>query len=433
MTIRIFLLAFLLSSPTVPWANSFKTKTWQTNQGVRVVFYQAMEVPILDISLAFHAGSAKDGEQFGLSALTARLLNQGNGGFNAAMVAEKLDKTGAQLAIQTDQDKLVLNLRTLTKPDMLTPAIDTLRLIINHPDFPEEAFHREQNQQLMAIKQADESPNAIASHAFLQALYQTHPYGHPVNGNQRTVKALTREQVQQFYHRYFVAKNAVLVLVGAIDEPMAHQLAEQITHELPRGQRAPATPNAPNLVNELNVEQVVPSSQTIVLLGQLGITPNNKHYFPLLIGNYTLGGGLLVSRLSHEIREKRGLTYGVSSQFVPLAGTGPFIINLSTKNNQAIEAANQTRETLLRFLNEGPTESELAAAKQYLSGSFPLSLGSNRSIVSNLMQLAFYELPDTFLDTYVDQIKAVTITDIKQAFQQVIDPNHLLQVSVGKS
>ncbi len=419
--------------PNICLGNPFETSKWQTKNGAQVVFYQAMEVPMLDISVAFRAGSAYDGEQFGLSALTTQLLNQGSGGLDANKLADTLAKTGAQFDKATNQDMIVCNLKTLTRPDALKKATELFTSILTHPDFPEEAFNREKNQQLMAITEAQESPNELANQTFFQVLYKAHPYAHPVMGNQKTVSAITREQVLQFYHQFFVSQNAIIVLVGAIDASTAKILAENISQNLPKGPPAPEIPAAKKLNEALDIEVTFPASQTVIRLGQLGITHLDRDYFPLLVGNYIFGGGALVSRLSEEIREKRGLTYGVSSQFYPMPGVGPFLISLSTKNNQAKTAIDLTRAALSRFVKSGPSEQELQAAIQYLSGSFPLSLASNRNIGDMLLKIAFYHLPDDFLQTYIAHIHAVSRDEIKTAFQRVIEPNQLLQVTVGKS
>jgi zinc protease len=171
----------------------------------------------------------------------------------------------------------------------------------------------------------------------------------------------------------------------------------------------------------------------MVRLGQVGIDHSNPNYFPLMVGNYILGGGSMVSRLSQEVREKRGLTYGIDSQFAPMPGEGPFIISLSTKNKETANALKITEDTLHTFINEGPNKQELEAAKQYLTGSFPLSLASNRSIATLLLRMAFYHLPDNYLDTYVARINAVTQDEIKKAFKQQINPEKLLLITVGQS
>ncbi len=429
------LLASLLLCTIDPaWAaKPFETMQWQTKNGAHVVFYQAMEVPMLDISVAFAAGSAYDDEKPGLSTLTTRLLNQGNGGLTANAISEKLANTGAQYERANNQDMVIFNLKTLTNPDNLTKASDIFTLIINHPDFPMDSFARERNQLLMAITQTQESPDQVANQTFFRALYKNHPYAHPVIGDRNSVEMLKIEEVRNFYHQFFVSSNAVIVLVGAINKPTAEQLAEQLTKDLPQGHPAAKIPEAQPLTEEMDVEVPFPSSQTILRLGQLGISHHDSHYFPLMVGNYILGGGALVSKLSDELREKRGLTYGVYSQFSPMPGRGPFLISFSTKNSQTKTAIDLTRETLVSFMKSKPDEGTLLAAKQYLTGSFPLSLASNRSIADMLLKIAFYHLPDDFLRTYVDHINEVSAEKIQESFQQLITPNTLLQLCVGKT
>lgn len=414
-------------------ASSFETEEWETTNGAHVVFYQAMEVPMLDITLAFAAGSAYDAQQFGLSALTTRLLNQGNGGFNADVIAERLAETGAQYEASNNQDMQVFNLKTLTEPQALKKAAETFTDIINHPDFPNDAFYHEKNQQLMAIAEAQESPDEIANQTFFQILYQTHPYAHPIIGNQNSVQRLMLEHVRQFYQRFFVGKNTVIVLVGAIDKSEAKRLAEQIVGRLPAGRAAPPIPKAPSLTEEINIEIPFASSQTVLRLGQIGINHHDPDFFPLLVGNYILGGNPLGSELADELREKRGLTYGVQSQFAPMPGNGPFIISLSTKNSQTKTAIDVVHQTLSDFIKKGPTETELLAAKQYLTGSYPLSLASNRSIATMLLKIAFYHLPKDYLHTYIARINAVQAIEIKNAFKQHITQDKLLQMTVGRT
>lgn len=404
---------------------------WQTSNGARVIFYQAMEVPMLDISVAFAAGSTYDEEQFGLSALTTRLLSQGDGGLSSGKIAKELSSTGAQYAGESNRDMAVISLRTLTDHASMPAAIHLFSLIINHPNFSVAAFSREKNQQLMAIAQALQSPDEIANQLFFKTLYNLHPYAHPVLGTEETVKKLNIEQVRHFYQQFFVGRNAVIVLVGAIDVTTAHQLAEQLMQDLPPGLPAKTIPLAKPLAKKEEIAVPFLASQTAIRLGQIGINHHSKNFFPLLVGNYILGGGMLVSKLAIELREKRGLTYGVYSHFLPMPGNGPFLISLSTQNKHASQAIDVARETLTTFIKQGPSEQELEAAKHYLTGSFPLSLASNRNIADLLLKIAFYHLPENFLTRYPQQVNAVTAAEIKQALQALITPNQLLQISVG--
>ncbi|ASQ45105.1 M16 family metallopeptidase [Legionella clemsonensis] len=429
-TLFTTILIFCLSQSLL--AGSFKLQKWQTANGAQVVFYQALEVPMLDIHIAFRAGSAYDGKHYGLSALTTDLLSQGNAGLDATAVAERLANIGAQYSADSSRDMIVLKLKTLTTQEALQQAIETFHLILNKPDFPQNAFHREKSQQLLAIAQNQESPDDVANLVFFKTLYKNHPYAHPVIGTEESVNTIEPHHVRDFYKRYFVGSNAVIVMVGAIDEKKAHELADKLVQQLPTGQAAPKVPKAPQLTASEKKDIPFPSSQTIIRLGQIGIDHHSPDYFPLTVGNYILGGGALVSRLANEVREKRGLTYGVSSQFIPMPGEGPFLISLATQNRQATTALKIAEDTLATFIENGPEEAELMAAKQYLTGSFPLSLASNSSIASMLLRIVFYHLPDNYLDTYVEKINAVSTSQIKQAFQKQVNLNNMLVVSVGK-
>lgn len=427
------MMALILGLPQVGVANTFETEKWLTSNGVRVVFYPAIEVPMLDVSLAFAAGSAYDGSQHGLSALTSHMMNQGSAGQDATAIAEALADTGAQSSIETTRDMVVFNLRTLVSPEALAQSTLTFTQIINHPDFPDEAFIREKKQQLMAIEQVQESPEEIADLNFFKALYRQHPYAHSVNGTKETVSALTKNQLIEFYHRYYIANSAVLIMVGAINSQEAHALAEKLTKELPKGTLPAPITRAPQLTQAEQINIPFPSSQTMIRLGQIGIDHHTPNYFPLILGNYILGGGSLVSRLAVEVREKKGLTYGIDSQFAAMPGEGPFLISLSTRNDQTQQAIDMVRNILNTYINQGPSDQELLAAKQYLTGSFPLSLASNRSIATLLLRMTFYNLPENYLDTYISRIQAVTKDQIKEAFKEQVHPDKLLLVTVGQS
>lgn len=431
------LLATLLSSllalfVTTSVALPIKTQQWQMPNEAKVIFYPAMNVPILDVYVAFRAGSAYDAQLFGLSALTTQLMNQGNGALDATQLAEKLEETGAQFDAESNRDLALFHLRTLTSAEALPQAIDALSLILNKPRFSEEAFYRERNQLLTLILQQEESPDEIANIAFFKQLYGPHPYAHPVQGTTETVKRMQSWQVRNFYKRYFVGSNAIVVMVGAINHDEATQLADKIVGALPKGEPATTIEKATPNLNPTSLNIPFPSKQTILRIGQLGVNHHNPDYFPLVIGNYILGGGAMVSQLAIEVREKKGLSYNPNSQLIPLTANGPFVIGLSTKNNQAETAIQATQQTLARFLKQGPSEKELSDAKQYLAGNFSLSLASNQSIANILLRIAFYHLPDNYLNTYVAHLESVTTEEINHAFNTLIKPNQQLQITVGQ-
>jgi zinc protease len=166
-------------------------------------------------------------------------------------------------------------------------------------------------------------------------------------------------------------------------------------------------------------------------MGVPGLKRTDPDYFPLLVGNHILGGGGFSSRLTDEVREKRGLVYGVSSYFLPLADQGPYLISLQTKKEQTSEALKVVRETIAKFLEEGPTEKELQHAKSNIIGSFPLRIDSNKKLLDYVRVIGFYNLPPTYLDDYPVSVDAVTLAQIKDAFKRRIDPQRMVSVVVG--
>lgn len=426
---RLTLGVFCLSCAN---AKVLSIEHWKTKNGAEVLFVPSPSVPMLDVLVAFDAGSSRDASQPGIAALTNAMIDQGSSQFNATQIAEAFEDQGAQYSVSLTRDMAVLGLRSLSQAQHLEPALSMFTHIINQANFPESAFERERKQQLQAIRLASQSPKDVANQQFFQSLYGNLPYAHSSLGTKDSVQQLNRSQLNAFHKQYYVAENATIALVGAIDSQQAHQIAEKLTAQMPRGKKARALTRAPNLTQPATKNIKFPSSQTIIRIGQMGITHHSQDYFPLMVGNYTLGGGTLVSRLAKEVREDRGLTYGISSQFVPLAGRGPFLISLGTKNNQAQQAMSVSMETLNQFLHSGPSQNELKAAKQYINGSFPLRFDSNRAIANTLLSMGFYQLPLDYLDQYLPKVNAVTIKQIQSAFQKHIDPKKMVTITVGR-
>lgn len=403
---------------------------WTTTKGLSVYFVSTPDVPILDILVGFHAGSSRDGNQFGLANLTNQLLLEGTQQHNADELAASFESLGAQVNHLTDLDNAAITLRSLTDPANLQPAINLLIETLSQPAFSNSELGRIRKQTLNTIQQQHESLDTLAEEAFFKTLYQSLPYAHPTIGTEESIPELTRQDVKAFYKRYYVLNNAVLVMVGGIDKTSAEKISQQVEAVLPSGEAAPLLPEAkPSHSQQVMVEH--PSIQTRIRLGQLGITRQDPNYFSFIVGNYILGGGVLVSRLSDIIREKNGLSYFAYSYFMPLATPGPFVIDLETQQKQATTALQLTQQTVRDFIQQGPTDAELLAAQRNLSLSFPLRFDSNAAILQNVSIMALYNLPIDYFARYVEHVKSVTKDQIKNAFQQKIDPNNLIAILVG--
>jgi zinc protease len=248
----------------------------------------------------------------------------------------------------------------------------------------------------------------------------------------KSVLALSRNEVRGFHQHYYVGHNAVVAIVGAVDRTRAEQLAEQVVGTLPEGEAATPLPPVAALKKAHSRHIDHQATQTHVLLGQPGMRRGDPDYLPLYLGNHILGGSGLTSRISDEIREKRGLSYSAYSTFSPMAAEGPYLLNLQTKTESTEEALTVLRATLASFITDGPTEAELIAAKKNITGGFALNIDSNRDILGYITLIGFYSLPLDYLDTFIDQVNAVSVAQIYEAFKRRIHPDRMVLITVGK-
>lgn len=402
---------------------------WQTDNGARVYFVAAHELPMVDIQVVFDAGSARDAQP-GIANLTADLLTEGAGTLDAEAIHERFDALGARSGSSAGRDYASVTLRSLVDPALLQPALDLLSLILRAPTFPAAAFERERQRVLIALRAQEQNPGTLAERAFYRALYGDHPYATMPIGTPESVAALRRDDVLSHYRRYYVASNACVIIVGDLQRAAAERVAETLVGQLPQGSAAAPLP-AVAAVQGTTVRLQHPSSQTHILLGLPVLRRGDPDYFPLYVGNHILGGSGLVSRISSEVREKRGLAYSAYSYFLPMREAGPFQLGAQTKNESAGEALEVLRATLQRYLTEGPTAEELIAAKKNITGGFPLNIDSNSDIAGYLAMIAFYGLPLDYLERFIDEMNAVTAAQIREAFQRRIDPERLVTVTVG--
>jgi len=429
---RLFhwLLAALLLSVSGLANATPKIQHWQTDNGARVYFVPAPELPMVDVRIIFDAAAAHD-KIPGTALLTNSLLEEGAGDMNADQIADTFAALGAQFSTGSYRDMSVINLRSLTKPKLLDKALATTATIISEPTFPQKALNRERKRLLIALQGNKQSPGAIASDAFFAALYHDHPYAHDPMGTETSLPKIKRQDLIDHYRRYYVGNNAIIAIVGALDRKQAQQLAEELLGKLPAGKAAPPIPKVDDLKQAEVVHKDFPSSQTHLLVGQPAIKRGDPDFFPLYVGNHILGGSGLVSRLTDVIREKRGLAYTTYSHFGPMHQRGPFQLGLQTRNNKAHKALELLKQTLVEFMQKGPTEEELQTAKKNITGGFALTLDSNRKIVESIAMIGFYKLPLDYLDTYTQKVNAVTIKQIKQAFARHVHPDKMATIIVG--
>lgn len=413
-----------------PARRSLDIQTWQTAEGAKVLFVEARELPMFDLRLTFAAGSSHDQGVPGLAMLTNAMLNEGVPGKDVGAIAAGFEDLGAHFGNGAYRDMAVLSLRSLSAAEQREPALVLFNQVLGQPTFPEDSLARIKNQLLASFEQQKQNPGKLANLQLFQRLYGEHPYAHPSEGNAESIPGISRAQLQAFHARAYAAGNAVIALVGDLSRAEAEALTAAVSASLPAGPALPriVQPEVP-APGPSHIE--FPSSQTHLLIAQLGIDRRDPDYAALYLGNQMFGGGGFGTRLMEEVREKRGLTYGIYSGFTAMQARGPFLISLQTSAEQSAGTLELIKDMLREYLAEGPNEAELQRAKRELSGSFPLSTASNAAIVGQLGSMGFYDLPLSYLEDFMAEVQALTLAQIKDAMNRHLDPDALVIVTAG--
>lgn len=406
---------------------------WETTRGARVYFVQNHDLPMLDVSVDFPAGSGFDvREKSGVAGMTNRMLRLGARGMDEDEIARRLADVGAILSGRFDSDRAGLGLRTLSSASERGQALDILARLLNEPQFPASVLEREKVRLIGALKDADTKPDTIARRTFSSLVYPSHPYGLRGAGEVATVARITRDDLAGFHRANYTAQRAVIALIGDVTREEAAKIAEALTASLPSADAAAQTLPAVADLAAAAVRWVThPATQSHILMGAPGMARDDPDYFALFVGNHVLGGGGFQSRINEEVRQKRGLAYSAYSTFSPMLREGPFIVGMQTQGAQAGEALEVVRKTLGEFVAKGPTAKELAAAKRNIIGGFPLRIDNNGKIHGYIAMIGFYRLPLTYLEEFVKNVERVTLEQVHDAFQRRVHPERMVTVVVG--
>lgn len=422
-------------SLTLPAIDHFKTKS-----GIPVAFVQATTLPIVDVDIRFNAGSARDDairpKGYGIASMVASMLGQGTKQLDEEAFTTQVETLGVELNTNAFKDMFVVSLRSLSDDAHLTPAVGLMTQMLTSPRFDQAALERNKARLMVGLQQQQQDPGSIASIAFNEALYGDHPYAHQSVGTLTSVPSLTTKDLQAFKDRYLVAANATIAITGDLTLSQAQSLAETLSQNLPKGQPAPELPEPKPLTQSKRIHIPFDSTQTTVLMGQLGDKRDNspaaiQAQTNFAIGNEVLAGGDFNARLMTEIRQKQGYTYGISGGMTPMLSRGPYQIGFSTRNEKANEAIDATLEIIKNTVNEGVNSKEVELTKDSLKNSFPMSFASNAGINGTLGMMNFYQLPDSYLANYLKRIDQASLTEINQTLKQKIDPSKFLIVTVG--
>jgi len=420
------------------WA-AIPIQQWTQPSGARVFLVESPAIPMLDVQIDFDAGGRRDpAAQAGLAGLAAGMSNKGvlargsEPALDQNAWSEAWVDLGASFGAGAGDDRMSFSLRTLTYPDLLDKAVRLAARQLGEPAFAPDLWQRERQRIAAALKEADTKPATIAGRAFQGAVYGDHPYGQELT--QATLEHIQTGDMQAFYSRMVLPCRATVSLVGAVDKAQADALVRTLLSRIPAAEACAPLPPVAEVVPLAAAREIrIPfaSAQAHVFIGQPGFKRNDPDFFALTVGNYILGGGGFVSRLTTEVREKRGLSYSIYSYFAPGLHAGAFTIGLQTRPDQAAQAVQVSREVLARFVAEGPTEAELQAAKDNLIGGFALRIDSNRKLLDNVANIAWNQLPLDYLDSWTQRVGKITVADVKAAFARKLQPEKMVTVVVG--
>ena len=412
---------------------------WTLPNGASIYLATTQALPIVDVQMDFDAGSRRDPPaQAGLAAATATMVEKGirAAGGDPAMdenaIGEAWADLGANFDVGAGAERTSFTLRTLSDPALLDKAVRLAAREIGEPAFPEDVWKRERERIAAAIREANTKPATIAERTFSQAVYGMHPYG--FDTTEETLAKIDTATMRQRYGQLILPCRAKISIVGAVTRPQAETIATALLSRLPAQAACtdlPAVPEVAPLTAAKEERIPFDSAQAHVIIGQPGYRRADPDHFALNLGNYILGGGGFVSRLTEQVREKRGLSYSIYSGFAPGLHAGAFRIGFQTRPDQTDEAVKVSREVLARFVAEGPTAAELKAGKDNLIGGFPLLLDSNRKLLGNIANIAWNDLPLDYLETWTARMNAVTVEDVKAAFQRKLQPDRMVTVIVG--
>ncbi len=408
-------------------------QSWHTKNGVKVLFVESHDLPIVDVRFTFKAGSSRDGGLYGVSRLVNALLVEGSGNYNAEDIALAFESAGAEMGHDSLRDMAWTSLRSLSEPALLAKTTDMFARITALPSFPQDAIDRDRNAMLVSLANRKNEIAKVVEDTFFHQVYKDHAYAVGPHGTEKTLNAITRQDLLDFHGRFYVTGNAALAIVGDLTKQQARDYAERLTAHLKQGEAARPLAKSQTVKQAKTVRVPFKATQTHIRQGQPVLSRKDPDYFSLYVGNHILGGSGFSSRLMQEIRENRGLSYSVYSYFLPMESSGPFEMALQTKTQQAQEAARLLQELLTEFIANGPSEQELEHAKKNITGSFPLKLDSNSKIVDYLALIGFYDLPLDYLDNFNANILKVTAADIQDAFKRRVKPGQMIRVIVGES
>jgi zinc protease len=399
--------------------------------GITAWLVEEKAVPLMAMNFSFRSGSAQDPEgREGAAEFLTGMMDEGAGDMLSQEFQRKREELSFRMSFSADADFFQGSFQTLTRNRDASVAL--LKLAITAPRFDADPMERVRQQFLLNVKEKLQDPQAIAWRAWMQKAMPGDPYARPGDGTEASMGAMTPDDLRAAHRRIFTRETLQVAVVGDISAAELGPLLDDVFGGLPASapqQELPPAKLAPGPQQQVIARDM---PQSVIVFGNEGILRSDPDFIPAFVMSEILGGGGLSSRLTDEIREKRGLTYGVSFGLSPLARTGLYAGMLQTRNEAAGEALAVIREVLAKMAAEGPTAAELAEAKTYLTGSYALRFSSNAAIARQLLGLQQQGLGIDYVEKRNALVEAVTLEQVKAQAKRLLHPDRLIVTVVGR-
>lgn len=408
-------------------------------KGAQAYLVQTKALPMVDIEISVDAGDRYDpAAKSGLATVVGQLMNYGakseKGLLTEAQIADEIADLGANLGVSVSGERAVMRIRTLSRQDLRDRAVQLVSAMLSAPTYDAKILAREKQRMTTALLESETKPESVLDRRFKKSVYGNYPLAN--SPTVQSISNISAADLQQFHKKFYRGDRMIVSIVGDVSKTEAAEIVQGLLQRVP--QSGPAIAKLPEFerspVEPLSQREVtIPfdSQQAHIAMGMTAVTRSNPDYFPLLVGNYVLGGGGFVSRLMSEVREKRGLAYSVFSYFAPGKDVGIFQAGLQTKNDQAALALDVMSSTIAQFIADGPTQSELDAAKANLMNGYPLRIDNNRKLLDNVSSIAWNNLPLDTMEIWTKQVEAVSLEQVKVAFQKYLAMDRMKIVVLG--
>lgn len=408
-------------------------------KGAQAYLVQTKALPMVDIEVSIDAGDRYDPVgKSGVADMVAGLMNYGARGdkglLTEAQIADEIADLGANIGLSVGGERATLRIRSLSRKDLRDRAVQLAAAMLSMPTYDPKIVEREKQRTITSLREAETKPEFVLEKRFKKLVYGNYPLAD--SPSVQSIGSVNANDLKQFHKQFYRGDRMIVSIVGDVDRAQAGEIVQALLKQIPQsGQPIAKLPDLQRSPIEALAQREIQipfdTQQAHIAMGMTAVARNNPDYFPLLVGNYILGGGGFVSRLMSEVREKRGLAYSVFSYFAPGKDNGIFQAGLQTKNDQAALALDVMSTTIAQFIADGPTPAELEAAKSNLINGYPLRIDNNRKLLDNVSSIAWNDLPLDTMDVWTKQVEAVTLEQVKASFQKYLAMDRMKIVVLG--